>query len=119
MAGTPAGGALTDLRAKTVNQIKLLLEALWMTFATAFNPLLTEHQQRTEINLYTATIAGLVLHAAQQIPSPGQVFVFFGFRFEILERQRNQLTRLKVTPPAEPSVTNPASAGDRPRGHAA
>ena len=68
MAGTPAGGALTDLRAQTVNQIKLLLEAIWMTFATAFNPLLTEHQQRTEINLYTATIAGLVPAILQNVP---------------------------------------------------
>lgn len=66
-----------------------------------------------------STIAGLVLHEAQQIPSPGQVFVFFGFRFEILERQRNQLTRLKVTPPAEPGAGSPEPAGDRTRGRAA
>lgn len=46
-----------------------------------------------------STIAGLVLHEAQQIPSEGQVFSFHGFRFEILERQRNQLKRIKVTPP--------------------
>ena len=45
-----------------------------------------------------STIAGLVLFEAQQIPSPGQVFAFHGCRFEILERQRNQITRLKVTP---------------------
>lgn len=66
-----------------------------------------------------STIAGLVLHAAQQIPSPGQVFVFFGFRFEILERQRNQLTRLKVTPPAEPGATKVEAAGADAKGHAA
>ncbi len=47
-----------------------------------------------------STVAGLVLHEAQQIPSAGQVFAFFGFRFQILERHRNQLTRIKVTPPA-------------------
>lgn len=46
-----------------------------------------------------STVAGLVLHEAQQIPGKGQVFSFHGFRFEILERQRNQLTRIKVTPP--------------------
>jgi Mg2+/Co2+ transporter CorB len=46
-----------------------------------------------------STVAGLVLHEARQIPVPGQVFVFYGFRFEILERQRNQLKRLRVTPP--------------------
>lgn len=46
-----------------------------------------------------STIAGLILHEAQQIPSEGQIFAFHGFRFEILERQRNQLTRIKVIPP--------------------
>jgi len=51
------------------------------------------------------TIAGLVLHEARRIPDPGQVFIFHGFRFEILRRQRNQITVLRVTPPAneEPS----------------
>lgn len=48
-----------------------------------------------------STIAGLVLHEAQQIPVEGQVFAFHGFRFEILQRQRNQLARLKVQPPAD------------------
>ena len=46
-----------------------------------------------------ATIAGLVLHEARRIPDPGQVFVFHGFRFEVLERQRNQIRLLKIRPP--------------------
>lgn len=46
-----------------------------------------------------STVAGLVLHEAQLIPSPGQAFSFHGYRFEILERQRNQITRMKVIPP--------------------
>jgi len=46
-----------------------------------------------------STIAGLVLHEARRIPEIGQVFVFHGFRFEILGRQRNQITSLKVTAP--------------------
>jgi len=46
------------------------------------------------------TIAGLVLHEARLIPVPGQVFVFHGFRFEILRRKRNQITLMRVTPPA-------------------
>jgi Mg2+/Co2+ transporter CorB len=45
-----------------------------------------------------STIAGLVLHEARRIPEIGQVFVFHGFRFEILGRQRNQITSLKITP---------------------
>ena len=46
-----------------------------------------------------ATIAGLVLHEARLIPDPGQVFMFHGFRFEVLRRQRNQITLIRVTPP--------------------
>ena len=45
------------------------------------------------------TIAGLVIQEAGTIPEPGQRFAFFGFRFEILRRQRNQITALKLTPP--------------------
>lgn len=45
------------------------------------------------------TIAGLVLHEARQIPEVGQVFSFFEYRFEILQRQRNQIMQLRVTPP--------------------
>ncbi len=47
-----------------------------------------------------STIAGLVLYEARRIPEVGQVFVFNGFRFEILDRQRNQVTSIKITPPA-------------------
>lgn len=43
------------------------------------------------------TIAGLVIHEAQTIPDVGQKFTFHGVRFEILRRQRNQITALKIT----------------------
>jgi Mg2+/Co2+ transporter CorB len=33
------------------------------------------------------------------IPEPGQVFSFHDFRFEILRRQRHQITLLRVRPP--------------------
>jgi CBS domain containing-hemolysin-like protein len=42
------------------------------------------------------TIAGLVIHEAQAIPDPGQKFAFHGYRFQVLRRQRNQLTALRV-----------------------
>jgi Mg2+/Co2+ transporter CorB len=45
------------------------------------------------------TIAGLVIQEAGAIPDPGQRFAFFGFKFEVLRRQRNQITALRVTPP--------------------
>jgi Mg2+/Co2+ transporter CorB len=44
------------------------------------------------------TIAGLVIHEAQMIPNDGQVFSFHGFRFEVVERQDNRLSRLKISP---------------------
>jgi Mg2+/Co2+ transporter CorB len=44
------------------------------------------------------TIAGLVIHEAQMIPEAGQVFTFHGFRFEVLERQKNRLTKIRMTP---------------------
>lgn len=43
------------------------------------------------------TVAGLVIHEAQMIPEPGQRFAFHGYRFEILRRNRNQITALRVT----------------------
>lgn len=48
-----------------------------------------------------STIAGLVLDEARRIPEAGQTFVFHGFRFEILGRQRNQITTIKMTPLGE------------------
>jgi Mg2+/Co2+ transporter CorB len=49
------------------------------------------------------TIAGLVIHEARTIPEVGQAFNFYGFKFEVLRRQRNQLAVLRVTPP-QPKV---------------
>ena len=51
------------------------------------------------------TIAGLVIHEAQRIPEVGQTFVLNGFRFEVLARQRNQITSLRVTPPSDDEDT--------------
>lgn len=43
------------------------------------------------------TVAGLVMHEAQAIPEPGQMFSFYGYRFHILRRTRNQITALRIT----------------------
>ena len=56
------------------------------------------------------TIAGLVIHEAQQIPDVGQVFAFHGFRFEVTERQRNQITQLRITPLQDNSTDADASS---------
>jgi Mg2+/Co2+ transporter CorB len=44
------------------------------------------------------TIAGLVIHEARSIPESGQTFTFHGFRFQVLRRQRNRISALKITP---------------------
>jgi Mg2+/Co2+ transporter CorB len=55
------------------------------------------------------TIAGLVIHEAQTIPEPGQVFTFHGYRFEILRKSRNKITAIRVKP-----LPDVASAGTMP-----
>jgi Mg2+/Co2+ transporter CorB len=42
------------------------------------------------------TIAGLVVHEAQMIPEPGQVFTFYGYRMEILRRSRNKIAAVRI-----------------------
>jgi Mg2+/Co2+ transporter CorB len=46
-----------------------------------------------------STIAGLVIYESRHIPEVGQTFTFFGFRFEILKRHRNQVATIRVMPP--------------------
>ncbi len=48
------------------------------------------------------TIAGLVIHEAQTIPNQGQIFRFHGVQFEIIQRERNQITQLRLK--AEPKT---------------
>jgi Mg2+/Co2+ transporter CorB len=42
------------------------------------------------------TVAGLVMHEAQTIPEVGQVFTFYGYRFEIVRKTRNRITVVRV-----------------------
>jgi Mg2+/Co2+ transporter CorB len=52
---------------------------------------------------HAVTVAGLVIHEAQTIPEPGQTFIFHNHRFQVLRRQRNQITALRVSPPLAPA----------------
>jgi Mg2+/Co2+ transporter CorB len=54
------------------------------------------------------TIAGLVIHEARAIPEPKQVFTFHGFRFEVLRKNRNRITALRIAPLTQPGP----AAGD-------
>jgi Mg2+/Co2+ transporter CorB len=42
------------------------------------------------------TIAGLIMHEAQMIPETGQAFTFHGYRFEVVRKQRNRVTGVRV-----------------------
>ena len=44
------------------------------------------------------TVAGFVIHEARSIPEPGQSFTFHGFRFQVLRKNRNRITALRVAP---------------------
>jgi Mg2+/Co2+ transporter CorB len=56
------------------------------------------------------TIAGLVIHEAQTIPEPGQIFTFHGYRFEILRKSRNKVTALRIKPVPPAKADDAASA---------
>lgn len=43
------------------------------------------------------TIAGLVIHEARTIPDVGQIFVFYGYRFRVIARQRNQIIMVRIS----------------------
>ncbi len=47
------------------------------------------------------TIAGLVIHEAQRLPEIGEEFNFHGFEYQIMRRQKNQVTLLRIYPPPE------------------
>tara|TARA_B100001167_G_C16648764_1_gene247568 strand:+ start:1 stop:690 length:690 start_codon:yes stop_codon:yes gene_type:complete len=44
-----------------------------------------------------STIAGLIFYEIKTIPLPGQIFSFYGFRFEILRAKKNHIELLKIT----------------------
>jgi|MDTB01.1.fsa_nt_gb Mg2+/Co2+ transporter CorB len=48
-----------------------------------------------------STIAGLIIFEAKQLPNVNQRFNFYEFDFEIIRRQRNQITMIAVRPPAD------------------
>lgn len=46
-----------------------------------------------------STVAGLILHESQMIPEAGQSFTFYGFRFDVVRKERHQITRARILPP--------------------
>lgn len=45
-----------------------------------------------------ATLAGLILYESQMVPDMGQSFRFHGFQMDVIRKQRNQITLIRVTP---------------------
>ncbi len=58
------------------------------------------------------TVAGLVISQSGTIPDPGQRFAFFGYTFEIMRRQRNQITALRIVPPRSDGQAHPPQAAE-------
>ncbi|MGE3741439.1 MAG: hemolysin family protein, partial [Geminicoccaceae bacterium] len=52
------------------------------------------------------TVAGLLIYEARRIPEVGESFLFHGFRFEVIRRQRHQITLLRMR--REPAATETA-----------
>lgn len=46
------------------------------------------------------TVAGLVLHVAEHIPAPGESFRVGDFELQVMRRLRNQITAVRISPPA-------------------
>lgn len=53
-----------------------------------------------------STIAGLVLFESQMVPSVGQSFRFYDYKMEVVRKHRNQITAVRVTPPAEAPIVD-------------
>lgn len=43
------------------------------------------------------TVAGLILYETGRIPNVGNIFIFHNFKFQILEKKRHQLIKIKVS----------------------
>jgi Mg2+/Co2+ transporter CorB len=57
------------------------------------------------------TVAGLLIHEAERIPAAGESLAIHGCRFEVLERQRQQIVRLRIARLVagdEPGAADPA-----------
>ncbi len=69
-----------------------------VTGAVTIRDLRRELEWEFDDDDYT-TVAGLILHESQRVPDVGQSFMFFGFRFDVIRRHRNQITLVRITPP--------------------
>ena len=45
----------------------------------------------------TNTISGLIIHESSSFPKSGQVFQYHGFKFEVVEAEKNLITKVKIS----------------------
>jgi len=45
----------------------------------------------------TNTISGLIIHESSSFPKSGQVFQYHGFKFEVIEAEKNLITKIKIS----------------------
>jgi len=104
-------GRLPDEQAPRLQGIRPQLDGSYLVEGTAPIRDLNREMEWTLPDAEANTVAGLVIHEARAIPEVGQRFAFYGYKFEVMRRQRNQITVLRVTPPAGVAESNPSPAG--------
>ena len=97
-------GEIDDEHDQAVQGVKVLQSGQYMIDGTVTIRDLNREMSWNLPDEEYATIAGLILHESQMIPEAGQSFVFHGFRFDIIRRVRNQITKIRVTPPQQEPV---------------
>ena len=45
----------------------------------------------------TNTISGLIIHESSSFPKSGQIFQYHGFKFEVIEAEKNLITKVKIS----------------------
>jgi Mg2+/Co2+ transporter CorB len=93
-------GRLPDEHAPRLQGIRPQLDGSYLVEGTTPIRDLNREMDWTLPDEEANTVAGLVIHEARAIPEVGQRFAFYGYKFEVMRRQRNQITVLRVTPPA-------------------
>lgn len=90
-------GNIEDEHDKKVRKIEELLDGSYVVDGTI--PI-RDINRELDLNLPSEdanTIAGLIINSAEMIPSVGQAFSFYGYRFEIVKKKRNQVTKIKLS----------------------
>lgn len=97
-------GEIDDEHDVTMQGVKRLANGAYLVDgALTIRDLNREFDWRLPDDDYS-TLAGLIIYESQMIPEIGQSFRFYGFRMDVVRRQRNQLTLIRVTPPDDSAL---------------